>query len=694
MREAKHYADGVWFVDLTTISDPRRLAEAFLAAGGSGGARDPVEHLLAQLRDRKLLLVVDNCEHVIDDVSGLVAAILRSAPGLRVLATSRMSLGLAGEAVVPIGPLGRATTVELFVQRARLVRPGFVVDNSNRSEVERLCASLDGVPLAIEMAAARLSVTSVTQLIEHIDDRFVLLTSSGRRIDEKQRSLAAVMEWSYGLLDERDQALLRRMSVCRGGFTLEATAAIGTEGEETTIAELLDRLNNLVQTSLVVFETVGGNARFKMLETVRVFAADRLDEVTGGRAATSLAHATHYATVAATIREMVDTDAADYLQLGDRERNNLHDAINWAYANGHPRLALGIVRNTWFWFTARRMHSSALRYLRTGIEQIDDESPEVLEAASLALIAEANPDGDTLAFVDRAASLIAHAYHAVDDPNLRSTLLRGLGSFSIIFKPREGEAHLRAAMGIAGASVVCKFLALHNLVGYSWLLGPFDDADEILRQIGTLSAEVPAYAAPAAGPRACLLALAGRWEDVVQLAEMTDEQTDLLVKLEIGVAHVEALIALGRPDAAQTVLRGIVVDGNDDPDLLVVPFLEASLRLAQCRPGAAVTSLSARAAIDRANPRETAWVARLTAFFGAAASGLGQHEAAAVLFGHSAGVQERLDIRLRPFDHIVVDRAIADSRAVLGEDRFAKLAAHGATLSLADLPHVEIEPVP
>ncbi len=548
---AARYADGVWFVDLTTISDPRLLAETFLAAGGdSGGARDRVEHLLAQLRDRSVLLVVDNCEHVIDAAAELVTLILRSAPDVRVLATSRLSLGVAGETLVPVGPLGQTTTVELFVQRSRLVRRGFAIDESNRADVERLCQRLDGIPLAIELAAARLSVMSIGQLVEHIDDRFQVLARSGRGFDEKQRSLAAVMEWSYELLDEPDQILLRRMSLCTGGFTLEAAAAIGAIGNEESVAEVLDRLTHLVETSLVVFDDTGGTARFKMLEIVRAFAAARIDAASGEHAAASLAHASYYATVASTIRALVDANAAGFIKLGDQERGNLHEAITWAYANGQPRLALEIVRNTWFWFTARRMHAAALRYLRTGIEQIDDESPDVVEAAALALLADPGSDEDTSAFRDRAASLIVRALDTTDDPTRRANLLRGMASYLVAVDPRRADAHLEAATGIAGASMLSRFLALHNRVAYSWLLGPIDDEGEIVSQIDVLVADVPAYASPAAGLLAILAALAGRWDDVLHIAEATAEEDR-----SVGAPRDRSRSS-GSPDRAGSIRRG------------------------------------------------------------------------------------------------------------------------------------------
>ena len=200
------FDDGVWFVDLVPITEAVLLANTFIAGVGLPATvnRDPDDYLLSQLASRNALIVVDNCEHLVDDVGDLVARIVRAAPNVRVLATSRTRLGVPDEVIWHVQPLAVATSAyELFSQRARLVRPGFVVDESNDAVIDQICERLDGIPLAIELASARLKAMTVNQIAEHLDNRFRLLTRADRGADARQRSMVATMSWSYDLLENR-----------------------------------------------------------------------------------------------------------------------------------------------------------------------------------------------------------------------------------------------------------------------------------------------------------------------------------------------------------------------------------------------------------------------------------------------------------------------------------------------------------
>ncbi len=277
---ADRFVDGVWFVDLVPITEAILLPDTFIAGVGlpATGNRDPEAYLVSQLATRNALIVVDNCEHLVDDVGDLVGRLVRAAPDVRVLTTSRLSLGVRDEVIWHVQPLAIATAAfELFSQRARLVRPGFQVDDSNRGVIEQICERLDGIPLAIELASARLKTMTVNQVADHLEDRFRLLTRADRNADGRQQSLLATMTWSYDLLDDADSELLRRLSVFTDGFTLEAATVIGSDGAPSTI-DVLDSLDRLVDASLITFVEVGGAARYRMLETVRDFAAGQLDQ--------------------------------------------------------------------------------------------------------------------------------------------------------------------------------------------------------------------------------------------------------------------------------------------------------------------------------------------------------------------------------------------------------------------------------
>ncbi|MGI9594558.1 MAG: AfsR/SARP family transcriptional regulator, partial [Acidimicrobiales bacterium] len=342
VRSAADFADGVWFVDLTPVADPALLADTLIAAGGGVSAdQEPADLLMALLAPLELLLVIDNCEHLVDEVAELVTRVVATAPGVRVLATSRRRLGVVGEAVRPVLPLDGIAAADLFVERARLASPGLAVDEAGRSAVERLTQRLEGIPLAIEMAAARLSVLTVEQIIEHLDDRFQLLTRNESRADHKQRSLAAVLDWSLDLLDPVDRRLLGRLSIFRGGFDLEAATAL--RPPELAPVELIDRIAHLVEVSLVGFSERDGGPRYHLLETVREHAAARLGSDESNLIA--LAHARYFERVATELLELSGRDMGQLLAGGDRELGNIRSAIAWCYASDQPILGLSITHH-------------------------------------------------------------------------------------------------------------------------------------------------------------------------------------------------------------------------------------------------------------------------------------------------------------------------------------------------------------
>ncbi len=387
------FDDGAWFVDLVPITEAVLLGNTFIAGVGLPPTinRDPDDYLISRLATRKALIVVDNCEHLADDVGHLVARIVRAAPNVRVLATSRVRLGVPDEVIWQVQPLAVATSAfELFSQRARLVRPGFVVDDSNHAVIEQICERLDGIPLAIELASARLKAMTVSQIADHLDDRFRLLTRADLSADTRQRSMVATMSWSYDLLDDADRELLRRLSVFTDGFTLEAATVIGNDTTRppatrdtvaTATADVLDGLDRLVDAGLITFVEADGTARYRMLETVRDFAAGRLDG--HDRDQLGLSHATYYSTIAARIGALRFEDHEASVRLGDQELGNLRAAMTWAYANAHYRLGMSIASNLWryFWEQASGGNEN-VRWGRTALELIDDDDDDVLLVAA------------------------------------------------------------------------------------------------------------------------------------------------------------------------------------------------------------------------------------------------------------------------------------------------------------------------
>ena len=296
------WPDGVWLVELAPLAEPGLVTQAVAAAlGVREVAGQPLAATLAErLGRRRLLLVLDNCEHLLDACARLAEALLRACPTLTILATSREALGLAGETVFrvpsltlpdpdhppPVAALTHSEAVRLFVDRALAVLPTFRVTDQNAPAVAQVCARLDGLPLALELAAARVRVLPVEQLLARLADRFRLLTGGSRTAVERHQTLRAAVAWSYDLLAEPERALFDRLSVFAGGWTLEAAEAVGADGAADGLAasEVLDLLTRLVDTSLVVAEPhPDGTARFRLLETLRQYGRQQL----AGRGATA-----------------------------------------------------------------------------------------------------------------------------------------------------------------------------------------------------------------------------------------------------------------------------------------------------------------------------------------------------------------------------------------------------------------------
>ena len=277
---AADYVGGVWYVDLAPITDsavvPVVVTRALGLPDQPGCAT--VDTLLRFVRDRQLLLVLDNCEHLLDACADLVVAVLGAAPRLTFLGTSREPIGVSGEAVWRVPSLSVADeAIELFIDRARLVQTGFTVTDDNAATIEEICRRLDGMPLAIELAAARVRALSVAEILDSLHDRFRLLTGGARTAVRRQQTLRASVDWSHALLTEPERVLFRRLAAFLGGFDLSAAQAVGAGGDMQRY-QVLDLLTLLVDKSLVAADDSGGATRYRLLETVRQYAAEKLGE--------------------------------------------------------------------------------------------------------------------------------------------------------------------------------------------------------------------------------------------------------------------------------------------------------------------------------------------------------------------------------------------------------------------------------
>jgi predicted ATPase/class 3 adenylate cyclase len=354
------HVDGAWLVELAPMADPGLVVEAVARALGvpDAAGRPALEGVVDFLREKDLLLLLDNCEHVIDACARLVERLLRDCRSLRILATSREALGIDGEAAVPVPSLGlppardpgepgtpdvadleaimASEAVRLFAERAAATSPGFVLDASTAVAVVAICRRLDGIPLAIELAAARVNVLSVAEIEQGLGDRFRLLTGGRRTAVPRQQTLQGLIDWSWDLLTDADQRLLRRLSVFAGGWTLDAACAVAAEapagpGSGGGVARLatLDGLGRLVARSLVVAEPAPVT-RYRLLETIRQYAADRL--VAAGEAPERRTrHLARFQQEALEAGPAVNgPDMAASMDRIDTELDNLRSALDWA----------------------------------------------------------------------------------------------------------------------------------------------------------------------------------------------------------------------------------------------------------------------------------------------------------------------------------------------------------------------------
>ncbi|WP_371784584.1 BTAD domain-containing putative transcriptional regulator [Streptosporangium subroseum] len=368
----------VCFVELAPVSDGEEMAQAVLDALGIRDAGllpppvagrhvpDPPARLVAALADRPLLLVLDNCEHVVADAAELVDRLLAACPRLRVMATSREALGITGETIHPVAPLpvpraGTSTrealgypAVRLFADRAVAVRPDFRVDAGNVERVLDICRALDGLPLALELAAARLRSLPVTELASRLGDRFRLLSRGSRTALPRHQTLRAVVAWSWDLLDEGERVLAGRLTVFVGGATLEAAGRVCGLPE----AEVVDLLTSLAEKSLV--EVVG--ERYRMMETIRAYCAERLAE-TGEVEERREAHAAYYADLAAEADPHLRRgEQLEWLRRLDEERDDLHAALRWAIGTGRAEVGLRLLAGLamYWWVRGRRSEGEGL----------------------------------------------------------------------------------------------------------------------------------------------------------------------------------------------------------------------------------------------------------------------------------------------------------------------------------------------
>jgi predicted ATPase/class 3 adenylate cyclase len=350
------YRAGAWLVELAGVRDPESVPEAVASTFGlqPGSGLTATEMLLEFLRGKQLLLVLDNCEHLLRAVARLVTEVVHGCPDVRVLATSREGLNVAGERILVVASLvvpedvtdlaaiASCDAVVLFVDRARAVKASFTLDDANAGAVAQVCRRLDGIALAIELAAARVAVLTPPELARRLDQRFRILAGGQRSAVERHQTLRAAIDWSYEMLSQPEQVLLARLSVFTGGFTLEATEAV-TAGGAVDADDVFELLAALVSRSLVVADTEGVDARYRLLETIRQYAQEALDG-SGDVEHLRREHGAYYAGFAeAAVAAATGPDGREWERRLAREYDNLRSALTWAAETGDVDTAVRLI---------------------------------------------------------------------------------------------------------------------------------------------------------------------------------------------------------------------------------------------------------------------------------------------------------------------------------------------------------------
>jgi predicted ATPase/DNA-binding CsgD family transcriptional regulator len=581
--------EGIWWVDLSAASGGEAVAEAVADTVGVPVVGRPLYSLTVHLAMRGGLLCLDNAEHLLDAVAEVVQAVLRTCPRVTFLVTSREPLGVPGEAILAVPPLSDDDAVALFVDRARLAKPSFVLDGANEAAVRSIVAHLDGIPLALELAAAWLRTLTPQQVEAGLEDRFTLLVRGPRGAQRRQRTLAGSIDWSHALLDGTERAVFRRLAVFAGTFSLPAAQAL-CAGGTVPAAEVLPALGRLVDKSLVVAEEHDGEFRYRLLETIRAYGAARIVEA-GEESALRSRHLDWYLEFVEAIEVERERDADRWRRALLLEYDNLRAALEQGLAAGDPeagrRLAASLA---WLWHLDRRGREG-VGYLRRAIDRAPDERSELQARllTGLALVIDtASPLDMEYDAATRALDLATEVGH--DGLRALSLNLSAVGAFYTDFDAAWRlceEAHLAAQAGgsrfARGGARALQAIILHLRDRHPEAQAIVDETvrRDLRHHRGVLSTVLAFQAAGAlaTGEPARALDLAAQ---ALHVAEPLGDY------LRVGsarsvLAQIRALTGdlAGATEVIGPVLR--LVDGVEDE--VFIPFLDQAMAVLELRRG-------------------------------------------------------------------------------------------------------------
>ncbi len=432
------YPDGVWLVELAPVADSAQVAATVLSILSTPNHPEltATDSVLSFLKTRRVLLLLDNCEHVIEACARLADALMRGCSDVRILATSREALSISGElswrvpslaappatGVITPEALAQHDAVKLFVERAAFAQPGFAVTPTNAMAIQQICARLDGIPLALELAAARIKTLSPDKIAERLNDRFRLLTGGNRTVLPRQQTLQALVDWSYKLLTEPEKTLLQRLSVFTGGWTLEAAEAVGA-GDDLRASEILDLLSHLVNKSLLVRDDGGIETRYLFLETIRQFAIEKLAESGEGTTLRD-AHLSYCLRLGGQVMpELIGEAPTNQVKLIQRltpDADNIRRACDWAADSDKIEAGWDLLERFFGFFVALNAQSELVERLNALLEHPKAPRNTRQQARLYLLMSLLQHRHGTLA--DEAATLekIADIGNALDDSEVQA----------------------------------------------------------------------------------------------------------------------------------------------------------------------------------------------------------------------------------------------------------------------------------
>jgi predicted ATPase len=756
---ADRVPDGVWLVELAPLRAEGSVADAVAATlGVRGGLRpgpapppqeDPTDRLVELLEAKRLLLVLDNCEHVVDAVAKLAEVLLTSCPGVRILATSREALGVGGERRWPVPALATPPpglddprrlleygAARLFVERAEAVAPGFELSDGGVEAVGEICRRLDGLPLAIELAAARVPALTVRSIAARLDDRFRLLTGGSRTALPRQQTLRAVVDWSWELLSEPERATLRRLAVFTGGCTLDAAEEVGgpATGGPAPPGGVLEAIARLVDKSLLVAEPGwGGEPRYHLLETVRAYAADRLAEA-GEAERLARAHAERFARFAERADpELRGPGQLDWTRRLEADHDNLRAALRWAVAAGDGELALRLAAPLgWFWYMRGDRHAAAEwlpAALAAGPTVSSTARARVLLISAFFRVDAGDPKG-VAAAIELAAEARAVAERTGDDLNLawadivvaQLTFISGdpalgmemLDRALTAIKATDDRWSLAAALmaraeiwRFSGDLAACRrdaevaldgFRARGERFGMAYALdtlaftaetgGDYQRAVGLVEEATGLADELrlPEFEAALHGRLGMLLSLQGQHQPAQALLGRALAEAEQL-GWKAGLAWIRGLVGQaarrrGDLDEARLQLeRALVWCREKDASAIAAPTLAWLGVVLELQGDLAAARSVHREGLEHASrigdPRAVALA--LEGLAGVAGA-TGDAERAALLLGAAGAMRESAGGPLPPAERIDVDRIQAAARRVLGETRLGEHLRRGAAL--------------